>query len=91
MLRLDLEAVGIPYRDADGLIFDFHARRCQCATLADRAGVSPRTVQKLMRHTALELTGKYTHPRDADLASATATMPSLWTHISDHFALVRPP
>ena len=25
MLRMDLEAAGIPYRDASGLFFDFHS------------------------------------------------------------------
>jgi integrase len=54
MLRLDLTAAGIPYRDEAGLVFDFHALRCQCATLADQAGSSPRVVQKLMRHSTLE-------------------------------------
>ena len=67
MLRIDLDAAGIPYRDAAGLVFDFHALRCQCATLADEAGVSPRVVQKLMRHSTLELTGRYTRPRAVDI------------------------
>ena len=40
MLQADLAAAGIPYRDASGLFFDFHALRCQMATLADAAGVS---------------------------------------------------
>ena len=57
MLRQDLARAGIPYRDTSGLVFDFHALRCQCATLADQAGVTPRVVQKLMRHSSLELTG----------------------------------
>ena len=45
MLRVDLEAAGIAYRDASGLVFDFHSLRCEMATLADAAGVSPRVVQ----------------------------------------------
>ena len=77
MLRPDLERAGIPYRDAGGLVFDFHALRCQCATLADRAGVTPRVVQKLMRHSTLELTGRYTRPRAVDLNRATESLPSL--------------
>jgi hypothetical protein len=63
MLKIDLQAAGIPYRDTAGRVFDFHALRCQCATLADQAGVSPRIVQRLMRHSTLELTGRYTRPR----------------------------
>jgi len=77
MLKVDLDAAGIPYRDASGLVFDFHALRCQCATLADGAGVSPRVVQKLMRHSTLELTGRYTRPRMLDVEGAIGSLPSL--------------
>ncbi len=77
MLRIDLEAAGIAYRDDSGLVFDFHALRCQCATLADAAGVSPRVVQRLMRHSTLELTGRYTRPRTVDLEQAARSIPSI--------------
>jgi integrase len=77
MVKIDLETAGIPYRDGAGLVFDFHALRCQCATLADQAGVSPRIVQKLMRHSTLELTGRYTRPRMFDMESAASALPSL--------------
>jgi hypothetical protein len=77
MLRPDLEAAGIPYVDASGLFFDFHALRCQTATLADAAGVSPRVVQRLMRHSTLELTGRYTKPRAVDIEAAAGMLPSL--------------
>jgi integrase len=77
MLRVDLQAAGIPYRDDSGRVFDFHALRCQLATLADAAGVSPRVVQKLMRHSSLELTGRYTKPRAVDIEAAASKLPSL--------------
>jgi integrase len=77
MLRVDLAAAGIPYRDAGGLVFDFHSLRCEMATLADQAGVSPRVVQKLMRHSTLELTGRYTRPRVVDIEAAASMLPSL--------------
>ncbi len=77
MLRTDLEAAGIPYCDGSGQFLDFHSLRCQTATLADAAGVSPRVVQKLMRHSSLELTGRYTRPRVVDIENATASLPSL--------------
>ncbi len=77
MLKVDLEAAGIAYRDAGGLVFDFHSLRCQCATLLDRAGVTPRVVQRTMRHSTLELTGKYTRPRPVDLEQAVGSLPSL--------------
>jgi integrase len=75
MLRRDLAAAGIPYRDASGLVFDFHSLRCETATLADQAGVSPRTVQTLMRHSTLELTGRYTRPRAIDIENAANLIP----------------
>jgi integrase len=77
LIRRDLKAAGIPYRDSAGLVFDFHSLRCELATLADAAGVSPRVVQKMMRHSSLELTGRYTRPRVVDIEAATAMLPSL--------------
>ena len=77
MLRADLEAAGIPYQDASGLFFDFHRLRCQMATMADAAGVTPRVVQRLMRHSTLELTGRYTRPRAVDIEAAASMLPSL--------------
>jgi integrase len=77
MLRRDLEAAGIPYRDAAGLVFDFHSLRCEHATLLDLAGISPRVAQKKMRHSTLEQTGRYTRPRAVDLERATASLPCL--------------
>jgi Phage integrase family len=74
---VDLKAAGIPYRDAGGLVFDFHSLRCELATLADAAGVSPRVVQKMMRHSKLEMTGRYTRPRAVDLENAALMVPSL--------------
>jgi hypothetical protein len=77
MLRRDLEAAGIPYRDNGGLVFDFHSLRCEMATLADQAGISPRVVQRMMRHSSLELTGRYTRPRAMDMEAAAGMLPSL--------------
>jgi integrase len=77
MLRGDLESAGIPYQDASGHFFDFHSLRCELATLADLAGVSPRVTQKMMRHSKLEMTGRYTRPRAVDMESAASMLPSL--------------
>jgi integrase len=77
MLQVDLAVAGIPYVDASGLYFDFHSLRCQMATNADAAGVTPRVVQRLMRHSTLELTGRYTKPRVVDIEAAARMLPSL--------------
>jgi integrase len=77
LLQADLAVAGIVYQDASGLYFDFHSLRCQTATLADAAGVSPRVVQRLMRHSTLELTGRYTRPRAVDIEAAASLLPSL--------------
>ena len=77
MVQTDLEAAAIPYEDASGRFFDFHSLRCELATLADAAGVSPRVVQKMMRHSKLEMTGRYTRPRAVDLEAAASMLPSL--------------
>jgi hypothetical protein len=81
MLRKDLEAAGIAYQDAAGPFFDFHSLRCEIATLADAAGVSPRVVQRMMRHSKLEMTGRYTRPRVVDMENAALLLPSLVTAV----------
>ena len=77
MLRVDLAAAGVPHRDGSGRVFDFHAIRCQLATTLDQAGVSPRVVQRKMRHSTPELTGRYTRPRDQEPETATAALPKM--------------
>jgi integrase len=83
MLKIDLESAGLPYRDSSGLVFDFHSLRCQTATLADQAGCSPRVVQRLMRHSTLELTGRYTRPRAVDLEDAAHALPTLRPRLAE--------
>ena len=87
LLRADLEAAGIPYEDASGLFFDFHALRGQLATNADRAGVSPRVVQRLMRHSSLALTDRYTRPRAVDIEGAVDLLPEIASGFDDQEAL----
>jgi hypothetical protein len=77
MLRQDLAAAGIPYRDASGQVFDFHALRGMTATLLDSIGTTPRVVQRIMRHSTLELTNRYTRPRALDIELAARSLPSL--------------
>lgn len=77
MLRVDLEAAGIPYVDEAGRYFDFHSLRCQTATMLDAAGVTPRVAQRIMRHSTPGLTDRYTRPRAEDVERAALSMPSL--------------
>ncbi|MCX7805788.1 MAG: site-specific integrase [Planctomycetota bacterium] len=57
--QADLSDAGIPYRDESGRYFDIHAmRHCTATWLAD-AGVHPKTVQDIMRHSGLDVTLRY--------------------------------
>lgn len=70
MVRSDLKRAGIPFADATGRVFDFHALRAQFATDLARAGVPLQITQKLMRHSNPKLTsGFYTLLDLQDLAS----------------------
>ena len=78
MLRLDLQAVGIPYRDGDGCVADFHALRHSYITMLERSGVSPKLAQELARHSDIRLTmNVYTHARLHDLSGAVEGLPTL--------------
>jgi len=75
MIRRDLAAAGIPYRDAEGRVFDFHSLRGQFATDLDRAGVTLQRAQKLMRHADPAMTAKhYTRPEREELAKEAAKL-----------------
>lgn len=79
MLRIDLEAAGIPYtvEGPDGLLFaDFHSLRHSYLPLGGRAGIDLRTLQELAGHSTLVLTARYSHRRLHDLAGAVERLPS---------------
>ena len=76
MQRIDLEAAGIPYRDAEGEFADFHALRHSYISLLGRLGVSPKVTQTLARHSDIRLTmNVYSHARIHDLAAAVEGLP----------------
>jgi integrase/recombinase XerC len=80
MLRIDLEAAGIPYtvEGPDGPLFaDFHALRHSYLTLGGRAGIDLRTLQELAGHSTPTLTARYSHRRLHDLAGAVEKLPRL--------------
>ncbi len=59
LLRTDLAAAGVKYRDNMGRVLDFHALRGTFITSLTRAGVHPKTAQVLARHGDINLTMKY--------------------------------
>ncbi len=78
MLRIDLEAAGIPFADEEGRVCDFHALRHSYLTLVQRSGVHPKVAQELARHSDSRLTmNVYTHAHLHDLAGAVEMLPSL--------------
>jgi len=80
MLRHDLKAAEIPYRDPAGLVADFHALRHTYITNLARAGVHPKTAMDLARHGNVNLTmGRYSHTLVADRAEELGELPSLET------------
>ena len=78
MLRADLKAVGIAYKDDKGQVIDFHALRHTFITLLVRSGVSVKTAQVMARHSTPSLTiGRYAHADTADVHAALASLPSV--------------
>jgi len=66
MMRKDLEAAGIPCRDASDRVADFHALRHTFITRLARSGVAPAVAKSLSRHSGPTLT--MDHPGWAPLA-----------------------
>jgi integrase len=80
MLRIDLDAAGIPFsvEGPDGPLFaDFHALRHSYLTLGGRAGIDLRTLQELAGHSTPTLTARYSHRCIDDLAGAVSKLPRL--------------
>jgi integrase len=78
MLRGDLAAAGIPYRDTEGRVCDFHALRHSFVSLLARSGIHPKMAQTLARHSTITLTlDTYTHLSLHDAGAAVAGLPSL--------------
>jgi len=71
LVRVDLAAAGIAYRDESGRYFDFHSLRGQLATNLYRSNAHVKTTQTMMRHSSPALTlGFYTHTVIEDLEKA---------------------
>jgi hypothetical protein len=81
MLRIDLDAAGIPYAvpGPDGPLYaDFHSLRHSFVALLDRAGVSLKQAMQLARHSDPKLTmARYGRAQLHDLGAAVSAMPPL--------------
>jgi len=78
MMRVDLNAAGIAYRDAAGRVADFHALRHTAGILLKEAGVHPKDIQAFMRHSTITLTmDRYTHVGIRGFRAALDALPAL--------------
>jgi len=80
MLKADLHDAGIPYRidPKHGKVVDPHSLRHTTGSWLAAAGVHPKVIQRIMRHSTITLTmDRYTHPFKGDEAKAVNTLPSL--------------
>ncbi len=78
MLREDLKAAGIAYRDDSGRVVDFHALRHTFISNLARGGVHPKTAQTLARPGTIGLTmDRYSHSLKEDERSALAVLPDI--------------
>jgi len=73
----DLKWAGIAKRDDRGRTACVHSLRHSHASLLNRAGVGPQTVQASMRHGSLDMTTVYSDPRLLDVAAALDALPAL--------------
>jgi len=80
MMRTDLEAAQIPYRDRSDRVADFHALRHTFITRLARTGAWPATCMKLARHRSIAMTMEYyTHVLVADERTALSKLPPIET------------
>ena len=87
MIRKDLEAAEIPYKDDAKRFFDFHSLRHQFISALARGGAHPKEAQALARHSTITLTmDRYTHLGIVDLTSALDRMPAIPTSAPDNEA-----
>lgn len=77
MLKADLEAVGMPYRDESGHYLDFHALRATYITQLIKGGADIKTVQMLARHSSPVLTlAVYAKSTASDKSAALDGLPT---------------
>lgn len=86
MLRKDLKAAGICYRNQEGKVVDFHALRHTYATNLARAGIHPKLAMALLRHSDINLTmAYYTHVNIKEMSASLDSLPNLDIGTSDEY------
>ena len=76
----DLKRAGLPKKDAEGRVLDFHGFRHTFGTNLAKAGVTPQYAKDLMRHSTIQTTMTfYTHLTIQDAGSELRKLPSLGT------------
>ncbi len=76
MLRADLAAAGVEVEDAAGRVLDFHALRHTTGSWLAEAGVHPKLIQTILRHSTITLTmDRYAHVTAASQAAAVEALP----------------
>ena len=78
IIRADLEAAGIPYRDGSDRVADFHALRHSFITALAMSRAPVKVIQSLARHSTPTLTlGVYAHVGLYDQTSALDALPGV--------------
>jgi integrase len=78
VLRADLAAAGIPYRDGRGRVADFHSLRASLASHLNAAGVAATTAKNFLRHSTITLTADTYHDAAMDdLRGAAEGLPEV--------------
>ena len=78
VFRADVEAAGLPYKDASDKVADFHSLRHTFITNLANGGVHPSIAQALARHSTITLTmDRYTHRHAGDETAAIDVLPDL--------------
>lgn len=78
MLKRDLKRAGIPQRDTQGRVLDFHSFRYTFISNLAKGKVHPSQAQKLARHSDINLTmNVYTDLNVDDLREAIDTLPNV--------------
>jgi integrase len=85
ILRVDLEAAGIPYRDKSDRVVDFHALRHTYISNLNQSGASPKVSQSLARHSTITLTlDRYTHLAMHSERKAVENLPAVPNVYGNH-------